>query len=222
VKILITDDHRIVRDGLQASLEAAGFTVVGAAANGHEAIALAHRVRPDLVTMDIAMPELNGIEATRRIVSELPATRVLGLSMRSDQQSVAAMFAAGAAGYLPKASASSAELCEAVRLIVAGQKYVNATVAGLLIDHLAYVAKAGSAPLGFRTDSGGGKPLSAREREVLQLIAEGKSSKEIATCLMLSVPTVETHRRQVMNKLSLRSVAQLTKFAIREGLTPLE
>lgn len=222
MKILITDDHRIVREGLQATLEAAGFSVVGAAANGHEAILLARQLQPDVVTMDIAMPELNGIDATRRIVAEVPTTRVLGVSMRSDRHSVAAMFTAGAAGYLPKASASSAELCEAIRLIVAGQKYVNSTVAELLVDHLAQVAKVAVAPRGYGLEPANGKPLSAREREVLQLIAEGKSSKEIATCLALSVPTVETHRRQVMNKLSLRSVAQLTKFAIREGLTPLE
>jgi DNA-binding NarL/FixJ family response regulator len=220
MKILIADDHRIVRDGLQATLERAGHVVVGGAATGHEALALAHRLQPDVVTMDVSMPELNGIEATRRLTVDLPGVRVLALSMKCDRHTVMAMFAAGASGYLQKSSTSADELLRALAVVGAGQKYVSPAVTDQVLGHLCE---------GIRERNGGQhreapkrhKPLSARERDVLKLLADGMSSKEIAIQLGLAVPTVETHRRQVMNKLGLHSVAELTKYAVREGLSAL-
>jgi DNA-binding NarL/FixJ family response regulator len=219
MKILIADDHRIVRDGLQATLERAGHAVVGGAATGKEALALAHRLQPDVVTMDVSMPELNGIEATRQLTADLPGVRVLALSMKCDRHTVMAMFEAGASGYLQKSTTSADELLRALAVVGAGQKYVSPSVAAQVLEHLCE---------GIRERSGQHceapkrhKPLSARERDVLKLLADGMSSKEIAIQLGLAVPTVETHRRQVMNKLGLHSVAQLTKYAVREGLSAL-
>lgn len=221
MKILIADDHRIMRDCLKSTLESAGFSVVGCAANGHEALQLARELKPDVVTMDISMPELDGIVATRRLVRELPALRVLGLSMKADRQNVMAMFAAGAAGYLSKTTASAGELLSAIGSVASGHKYVSPGVAALVLDNAPETASVRPASGRARTQDVS-KPLSGRERQVLQLIAEGCSSKQIATRLILAVPTVETHRRQVMNKLGLRSVAELTKYAVREGLSPLD
>ncbi len=211
MKILLVDDHKMMRDGLRAILEKEGMLVVGEAANGHEAIALSRRLRPEIVVMDISMPELNGIDATRRLVAELPNIKVIGLSMHSDRRYVVAMFEAGAVGYLLKNSASE-ELMQAVRAVAGDLTYVSPSIAAVVVDTL--VASA----LQPRSE----RPLSPREREVLQLLAEGKSSKDIAVCLDLAVPTVETHRRQIMDKLNLRTIAELTKYAIREGLTSLD
>jgi DNA-binding NarL/FixJ family response regulator len=210
VKILLCDDHRLLRDGLRAILEKEGLEVVGESANGREVIALAAELMPDLILMDITMPELNGVDATRLLLKEFPRLKVIGLSMNSDRRYVVAMFAAGAVGYLLKNSASE-ELILAVRAVAAGLKYVSPAIAGSFVD--GYLADSGSAPA---------KPLSPREREVLQLLAEGKSSKDIATHLDIGATTVETHRRQIMDKLRLRTVAELTKYAIREGITSLE
>jgi two-component system, NarL family, response regulator NreC len=218
MNILIVDDHRIVRDGLQAVLEGAGFAVVGTAANGREAIARARDLRPEVILMDISMPELNGIEATRALMSEVPGTRVLGLSARADRYSVLAMFAAGAHGYLCKNAASRDELVQAIHTVMSGHKYVSPSVASLVLEHS--VDATGNAPHKRRDE--GRRPISMRERDVLRLLAEGKSSKEIASALSLALPTVETHRRQLMSKLGLRSIAELTKYAVREGLSPLE
>ncbi len=221
MRILIADDHQMMRDGLRALLEREGLTVVGGAATGREALELAEQLRPDLIVMDISMPELNGIDATRRLSSELPETKVLALSMNFDQRYVLAMFAAGAAGYLVK-SAASEELVAAVRALEKGQRYVSPSVAWAVLDNIVEAeAEAGKrsrspAPLGAP------KPLSTREREVLQLLAEGNGSKEIASRLNVAVATVESHRRQIMDKLGLRTIAELTKYAIREGLTSLE
>lgn len=217
MKILIADDHRLMREGLRAILEKEELTVVGDAANGHEALTLARDLHPDLVVMDISMPELNGIDATRRLATELPQVKVLALSMNSDRRYVLAMFAAGAAGYLLKSSAS-AELVHALRAVAAGHKYVSPAIAGLVLDNLAEAHRRLSTP----PPASLAKALTVREREVLQLLAEGKSSKEIASCLSVAIATVETHRRQIMDKLALRTVAELTKYAIREGLTSLE
>jgi len=222
MRILIADDHQMMRDGLRALLEREEFTVVGGAATGREAIEMAHQLRPNLIVMDVTMPDLNGIDATRRLSSELPETRVLALSMNFDQRYVLAMFGAGAAGYLVK-SAASEELVLAVRAIGKGQRYVSPAIAGVVLGSVTNSASGAAGPRS-RTPppSNAVKPLSAREREVLQLIAEGNGSKEIAARLNVAVATVETHRRQIMDKLGLRTIAELTKYAIREGLTSLD
>ena len=206
MKVVLADDHAIVRDGLRAVLEKAGVRVVGEAANGREAVAEALRAHPDVVVMDLAMPELNGVDATRRLTKELPGTKILGLSMNADRRYVSAMLAAGAAGYVLK-NAAAEQLLEALSVVMSGQRYLSPE-----IDQSTTSTGAGMHPPAE-------KALTAREREVLQLVAEGKSSKEIGTALEIALPTVETHRRQIMEKLGLRSIAELTKYAIREGLT---
>jgi DNA-binding NarL/FixJ family response regulator len=211
MRILLVDDHTLMREGLRAVLEKRpDMTVVGEAANGREAMELAGTTRPDVVVMDISMPELNGIDATRRILAEHPHIKVVGLSMNSDRRYVVAMFAAGAHGYLLKDAASD-ELILAVTAVMRGNRYVSPAVASMVVDAL---LKGEGIPAPSQE-----KPLSSREREVLQLLAEGNSSKDIAVRLSLAVPTVETHRRQIMEKLNLHTVAELTKYAIREGLT---
>jgi two-component system response regulator NreC len=211
MRVLLADDHRMMRDGLRAVLERAGVEVVGEAANGREAIAEARRLRPDVVVIDIVMPQLNGVDATRRLGAELPGIKVLGLSMNCDRRYVIAMLEAGAAGYLVKNSASE-ELLDALDAVARGDIYLSPTIAGSVVDHA----------LRENLSQGAERPLTLREREVLQLIAEGKSSKETAAVLQIAVATVETHRRQIMEKLNLRTIAQLTKYAIREGLTSAE
>jgi DNA-binding NarL/FixJ family response regulator len=211
MRVILADDHRMMRDGLRAVLEKDGVQVIGEAATGHEAIALANSLLPDVVIMDIAMPELNGIDATRRLTKELPSTKVVALSMNADRRYVIAMLEAGAAGYLLKNEASE-ELLRALSAVARGHTYLSPAVAGGVVDHV----------VGPRERSLADKPLSPREREVLQLLAEGKSSKEIASVLAIALPTVESHRRQLMSKLNLRTIAELTKYAIREGLTTIE
>lgn len=211
MKILLADDHAIVRDGLQAILASdPGVTLVGATANGREAVALARRLRPDVVIMDISMPGLNGIGATRQITSELPGTKVVCLSMHSDRRYAIAMFKAGASAYLLKDSASG-ELLRAIDAVSHNQTYVCPAIAGAVVEALTKGQPDRPAA-----------PLTNRESEVLQLLAEGCTSKEIAARLHIAPATAETHRRQIMSKLDLHTVAELTKFAIREGLTTVE
>jgi DNA-binding NarL/FixJ family response regulator len=213
VKILLVDDHKMMRDGLRALLEKEELQVVGEAASGREALVSARRLRPQIVVMDISMPDLNGIDATQKLLAENPAIKVIALSMNSDRRYVRAMFRAGAVGYLLK-NAASEELIAAVRAVADDLTYVSPSIASVLVD---------DALDGSRSAPGATvRALSTREREVLQLLAEGKSSKDIAGRLSIAVPTVETHRRQIMDKLSLRTIAELTKYAIREGLTSLE
>jgi len=210
MKILLVDDHKIMRDGLRALLEKDGLTVVGEAADGHEAIRLNRELAPEVVVMDISMPDLNGIDATRHILTDRPGVKVIGLSMNSDRRYVVAMFKAGAVGYLLKNSAAE-ELIQAVRAVAANLTYVSPSVAAMVVDGCVTPTEKARAD----------RPLSPREREVLQLLAEGKSSKEIAARLSMAVPTVETHRRQIMEKLDVHTIAGLTKYAVREGLTTL-
>jgi DNA-binding NarL/FixJ family response regulator len=199
----------MMRDGLRAVLEKARIEVIGEAGNGDEAIAEVARVRPDVLVIDIAMPGMNGIEATRRIMAEMPDTKVVGLSMNAERQYVIAMLDAGAVGYLLK-NAASEELLVALEAIARGETYLSPAIAGSVVKHVRGESPAGTGPK---------RPLSAREREVVQLVAHGKSSKEIAAILHIAVPTVDTYRRQIMDKLNLRTIAELTKYAIREGLT---
>jgi DNA-binding NarL/FixJ family response regulator len=210
---MLADDHTIMREGLRSMLEnELGVTVIAQAENGREAVEKARTLKPDLVIMDVSMPDMNGIEATRRIVGDDPQIRVIALSMHADKRFVGEMLNAGVAGYLLKHSAMD-ELQQAIQSVMANKKYISPEIAGVVIDdYLLHLSAAATAP----------PPLSPREREVLQLIAEGKATKEIAALLHISVPTVETHRQHIMEKLQLFSVADLTKYAIRTGLTSLE
>lgn len=214
LRILLADDHQIVCDGLRMVIEGHGdMEVVGVAKDGREAVSLARQLSPDVVIMDVAMPELNGIDATRRILELLPHVKVVALSMHSDRRYVTGMLAAGVAGYLLKDCAAQ-ELAQAIHTVVAGKVYLSPGIAGVVVeDYTRQLASADEQPVSV---------LTVREREVLQLLAEGNSTKQIARTLHLSVKTIETHRRQTMEKLDLRSVAELTKYAIREGLTSLD
>lgn len=213
MRIVLVDDHKMLRDGLRAVLEKAGMEVIGEAQGGRDSIALVHRLRPDIVVMDISMADLNGVDATRRLIAENPKLKVIGLSMNSDRRYVVAMFQAGAVGYLLK-NAAAEELIQAVHAVASDLTYVSPSIAATIVDHCVDGERA--------TRDRDPRTLSPREREVLQLLAEGKSSKDIAVHLDVAVPTVETHRRQIMDKLGLRTVAELTKYAIREGLTSVD
>ncbi|MBU2548200.1 MAG: response regulator transcription factor [Proteobacteria bacterium] len=212
VKIILTDDHKIVREGLRTLLEnEPGMEVVGEAESGRIAVQLARKLKPDVVIMDVSMPDLNGIEATAQILHEHADIKIIALSMYSDKRFVSGILKAGASGYLLKDCAFE-ELVTAIRAAVAGQTFLSPGITGQVIHD--YIRR-----LSESDDSS--SLLTSREREVLQMLAEGKTTKQMAEQLNLSVKTVETHRRQIMDKLDLRSVAELTKYAIREGLTSL-
>ncbi len=206
IRILLADDHMLVRQGFKMILSAQpDMQIVGEAGNGREAVELAEKLQPDLVIMDVTMPELNGIEATRRLVTIAPRARVLALSMHKDSVYVREILRAGARGYLLKDSAD-ADLIAAVRAVAKGEGYLSPAVSeAVLTDYRRHVTD----PLDL---------LTTREREVLQMIAEGKTNKEIATSLNLSVYTVEAHRGRVMEKLNLHSTGELVRFALRNGL----
>ena len=214
VEIVLADDHKLMREGLSSLLvKQDGIRIVGQANNGREAVQLAERLNPSVVVMDVSMPDLNGIDATRQITSRNPRTKVIALSMHSDRQFVAEMFRAGASGYLLKDSAFE-ELASAIRIVTRDQTYIAPKISGFSIED-------------YSETSGNNEPLmtprlTEREREVLQMMAEGKGTKEIAAELFLSAKTVETHRQHLMDKLDMYTVAELTKFAIREGLTTLD
>lgn len=218
IRVLLVDDHQIVRDGLQSMLtRQMDIEVVGESDNGRDGIAAARELHPDVVVMDIGMRELNGIDATRQLLAEMPDVRVVALSMHSDRRYVSEMLAAGASGYLLKDSAFD-ELAEALRSVAAGGRYLSQGVADIVVeDYIDRVMGRGETSVPSAAMS-----LSAREREVLQLISEGLSTKEVASLLHLSVKTVETHRRQIMDKLGIYNIAGLIKFAVREGLASLE
>jgi DNA-binding NarL/FixJ family response regulator len=212
VRILLADDHALVREGLKSLLRDSGedWQVAGEASSGREALEMTRELKPDLVIMDVAMPDLNGIDATRLIKDERPETRVLGLSMHSDRTFVSEMLKAGASGYLLK-DCVFAELSSAIQLIMKGELYICAGAINTIVrDYVRLLDKGSDSAFTI---------LTPREREVVQLLAEGYSTKEAARRLMLSVKTVETHRQRVMKKLEVRSIADLTKYAIREGLT---
>jgi DNA-binding NarL/FixJ family response regulator len=214
IRILLADDHKIVRDGLRTLIgKEAGMEVIGEAENGRKALKMAEKIRPNVVIMDVTMPDMNGIEAARKIVTEVPGVKVIALSMHSDRRFVLGMLEAGASGYLMKDCAFD-ELAKAVRSVATGQTYLSPSIADVLVK--GYLDKVNEKISAARS------PLTEREREILQLLAEGRSSKEIAAHLGVSVKTVETHRRNMMQKLNMRSVAELTKYAIREGLISVE
>ena len=205
-RILLADDHAVVRQGFRMILGAqADMEIVGEAGNGREAVTMTEQLKPDVVVMDVAMPELNGIEATRRIAESQPHTKVLALSMHKDSVYVREILRAGARGYLLKDSID-VDLLAAVRAVAKGEGYLSPAVSDtVLSDYRKHVTD----PLDL---------LSSREREVLQLIAEGKTNKDIATLLNLSVYTVDAHRGRIMEKLNLHSTSELVRFAVRKGL----
>ncbi len=214
IRILIADDHQMLREGLRAILEKdENLEIVGEASDGRTAVEMARRLLPDVVAMDISMPDLNGVEATRQIKAEDPAVKVIALSRHSDKRYVHRMLAAGASGYVLKSGAYD-ELRRAVEAVSKGDNYLSARITGLVIDaHVRAVAE---------PHSSGWATLGPREREIVQLLAEGKTSPQIARGLHISTRTVESHRRNIMKKLDVHSIAELTKYAIREGLTSVE
>ncbi|HNX96518.1 MAG TPA: response regulator transcription factor, partial [Candidatus Aminicenantes bacterium] len=202
--------HQIVRQGIKNLLEQEkNIEVVGECGDGHSAIELTATLAPDVVVMDISLPGLNGIDATREIVAQSPARRVLALSMHADKRFLSGILEAGAVGFLPKDCAYT-ELVTAIRVVHAGQVYLSPAISQVVVND-------------YRNRLSGADfaELTVREREILQRIAEGRSAKEIAADLGLSQKTVETHRQKIMEKLDLYSVAELTKYAVREGITSL-
>ncbi len=208
IKIILADDHRVLRDALVGTLKSeSDLEVVGLASTGREAVELALKLKPQVVVMDVSMPELSGVEAAQQICSQAPQVRVLALTAYADKRYVLGMLRAGAAGYLLKDCALD-ELATAIRLVAAGKGYMSPEVAGVVAQNMA---------------SDPAQPsLTQKEQAVLRLIAEGCATKQVAYRLGVSEKTVETHRRQIMDKLGLRSVAELTKYAVREGLTLLD
>ncbi len=211
IKILLAEDHHIIRQGIRALLEAEeDFVVVAEADDGRNAVKLARQHSPDVIIMDVSMPELNGIDATRQILGEKNDAKVIALSMYSDKRFITGMLEAGVSGYLLK-NCVAAELISAIRSVLNGQKYLSPQILGEVVEgYLVHISR-NKAP----SDS----PLSSREREIVQLVAEGKASRQVAECLHISPKTVESHKRRIMEKLEIHSIAELTKFAIRQGLT---
>jgi len=216
IRVIIADDHKIVRDGLRALIESrGGMDLLAEAETGRAAVELATKLRPSVAVMDIGMPDLNGIEATRQIMASVPTVRVIALSMHADRRFVAGMLGAGASGYLLKDCAFE-ELADAIGIVASGRIYLSPSIAEVVVE--GYVRHL----LEHDREGRPGPDLSAREREVLQLLTEGRATKEAAARLHVSNKTIETHRHNIMAKLGIRSVAELTKYAIREGLTSLE
>jgi DNA-binding NarL/FixJ family response regulator len=212
IRVILADDHQIVREGLRSLLKhEPDIEVVGEADDGRATVEMARKLKPDVVVMDLTMPNLNGIEATQQII-KAGGIKVLALSMHSDRQFVLRALQAGALGYVLKDCAFE-ELVRAIRTIVVNQIYLSPRIAGIVLERYVH-----HQPFPIYSSS----VLTPREREVLQLIAEGKPVKEIAFTLGVSHKTIETHREQIMKKLGIYSVAELTKYAIREGVTSLD
>ena len=213
-KIILADDHKIIREGLRSLLEKQlDMEVIAEAHDGLTTVHLVQKLLPDIVIMDIGMPDMNGIEATRQIMTETKGVKVIALSMHSDRRFVLQMLKVGASGYLLKDSAFE-ELISAIHTVMANQPYLSPKITDVVVKEYLH---------GFpKKESTVFTILTAREREVLQLLAEGKTTKQIASALYISVKTIETHRQQIMKKLNMHSIAELTKYAIREGLTSLE
>ena len=213
-KIILADDHKIIREGLRSLLEKQDdMEVIAEADNGLTTVNLVQKLHPDVVIMDIGMPEMNGIDATTKITTEFKGVQVIALSMHSDRRFVMQMLKAGATGYLLKDSAFE-ELVTAIHTVMRRQHYLSQKITDVIVEECLQ-----NLP---KNETNVFTVLTPREREVLQLIAEGKSTKQIASVLNVSVKTIETHRQQIMDKLNIHSVAELTKYAIREGITSLE
>lgn len=214
IRVLLADDHKIVRAGLRKLLDQeAVVEVVGEADTGRRTVELAQELVPDVVVMDITMPDLNGIEATSRIKKAVPNTKVLCLSMHADKRFVMAVIQAGASGYLLK-DCPFEELSRAIQAVARNEVYLSPQIAHYVVDESLTHTK--------DKKSSAYNALTPREREIVQLLAEGKNAKKIAVDLGISIKTVEAHRRQIMKKLKVHSIAQLTKYAISEGLTTLD
>ena len=210
IRIILADDHAIVRHGLNRSFQQEkDIEVIAQAQNGRSAVQLAKELSPTVVVMDISMPDLNGIEATRQITSESPQVKVIALSMHSSKKYVTEMFKAGASGYLLK-NCDFEELADAVRIVAGGKTYISPSVSDLVVQD--YVNGSVEEDSAFSV-------LTRREREVVQLLSEGKTTKQAALHLYISPKTVEVHRLNIMKKLNIDSIAQLTRYAIQEGLT---
>jgi DNA-binding NarL/FixJ family response regulator len=214
IGILIAEDHTIVREGLRSLIEKQpDMEIICEAEDGRKAVEHVREFLPDVVIMDITMPNLNGVEATRQIISEFPHVKIIALSIHSNRRFVADMLGAGATGYVLKECLFD-ELVQAIKAVAAGESYLSSRITGVVIEHYVKgVAAIADSPL---------SSLTSREREVLQLIAEGNTTKKIALDLHVSTKTIEANRRQLMEKLDVHSIAELTKYAVREGLTPLE
>lgn len=206
VRILLAEDHVIVRQGLRALLEKAGMVVIGEASDGHEALQRAHEHSPDVAVLDIAMPHLNGLETAKRLRETMPQTKIVLLTIHTEEPYVLEALQAGTVGYVLKTQAAG-DLVQAIRDVLQGAVYLSPRVTNAVVQ--AYLTRA-SLPL---------DPLTSREREVLQRIAEGQTTKEIAAHLDLSVKTVESHRINLMRKLDIHETATLVRYAIRRGLT---
>lgn len=213
IRILLAEDHTIVREGLRSLLEnQPDMKVVGEAEDGRTALELVRELLPDVVIMDITMPNLNGVEATRHITSEFPEVKVIALSIHSNSRFVTDMLKAGAKGYILKECLFD-ELVQAIQAVIVGDGYLSSRITGIVVDgYVNRMATVADSPL---------LTLTGRERQVLQFVAEGKSTKQIALDLHVSTKTIEANRRQIMQKLDIHSVAELTRYAVREGLTPL-
>ncbi|MGD8562129.1 MAG: response regulator transcription factor [Desulfarculaceae bacterium] len=215
IRIILADDHKIMRKGLKSMLkDEPDMEVAGEAEEGRQALDLAGKLKPDLVIMDITMPGLNGIEATRQMVRETKGLKVIGLSMHRDARYVVGMLEAGAKGYLLK-DCDFSELIQAIHTVTKGGTYLSPAISDAVVQGLL-------AGRGTAAPKDPAASLTPREREVVQLLSEGYTNRKIADRLCVSVKTVETHRQNVMQKLNLRSLADLTKFALRQGITSLE
>ncbi len=214
IKILLADDHKIMREGLRSLIEKnSKFEIVGEAEDGRTTVKLAQDLAPDIIIMDIGMPDLNGIEATRRIKAIVPKIRIIALSMYYDKRFVSGMLEAGASGYLRKDSGLD-ELVTAIQAVAENGTYLSPGVAGVVVkDYMNHLSKRSHANFATLTD---------RQREILQSLSEGKNAKQIALACKISVKTVETHIQNLKKNLDIHNTAELTKYAIREGLTFLE